>query len=373
MRVLSLLPVVGHPRDSKRIDMLLGCGVEVEVAAFERPNPINRPPRCKVTTLGRIADGALLRRVFVAASALPSLVAMARRNDIIYASGQDMGLMGWVAGVLTGRPVVMEVGDIREIQVAPGAKGALMRSVDRFLSARVALVVVTSEKFISAYYRDMLQRTPRHMVIENKLEMTGEPVPRPVARAGKPGRDGPLVIGWFGILRFQWAIDALEAVVSRAERPVRVLLAGYTGGDVDISRLQAMAEVEHVPHYRSPDDLPALYDRIDVVWCAYPVSGSGHAAKNWVRANRFYEACMYRKPLIVLEGTGDADPVRDLGVGVVLPDDRLETAVDAVNAITDAKLKAWAARLAELPASVYSFVEEPEALVAALRKIAGKV
>jgi succinoglycan biosynthesis protein ExoL len=373
MRVLSLLPVIGHPRDSKRVDMLLDNGMQVEAAAFERPNPVGRALKCPVTKLGRINDGQYLKRVVAILSSLPTVLRMAGRNDIIYASGQDMGLLGVVVGTLSRTPVVLEVGDIRDVQTRAGLSGMVVRSIDRFLSDRVAFVVVTSEKYITGYYRPHLRRDPRYVIVENKLESR---FLEAVARSGPDSitrrDDCLLTLGWFGVLRFQWCVDALREILLNSRRPVRVVLAGYSAGGVDLTPLTSLVDkVEYIPSYKSPSDLPGMYDRIDVVWGCYAVSGGHSAVQNssWARTNRFYEACAFGKPLIVLNGTGDAEPVAALGIGMVLPDSDIAAVAVAIDSISEADLMRWRNALERLPAGVYADVDEARDLAAVMTEV----
>lgn len=128
-KVLCLLPLVGQPRNSKRISMLQEAGCTVEMLAFERDYHMGRMPTCLVTNLGRIPYGQYLRRAFRLLGALPKIRRGLRRNDVAYASGADMALAGIVAGAGLGRPMVLEVGDIRRVQIAKGWKGAVFRSL----------------------------------------------------------------------------------------------------------------------------------------------------------------------------------------------------------------------------------------------------
>ena len=135
IKILSVLPVLGHPRNSKRITMLQQAGFAVEAVAFERDYHTGRMPDCKVQLLGKIAHGHYLRRILKMVIALPKMRRAIRLNNIIYASGADMAFMALLAGFGLDKPVVAEIGDIREIQVSPGLKGRLIRIIDKYFAA----------------------------------------------------------------------------------------------------------------------------------------------------------------------------------------------------------------------------------------------
>lgn len=375
MRVLSLLPVVGHVRDSKRIDMLKAQGATVEVGAFNRPHHVGRAPRAPVTVLANISHGRYLRRMLVTLTCISTVIRLARRNDVIYASGQDMGMIGLAASLFTGTPVVLEVGDIREIQLDYGWKGAAMRVLERFMTRRLKLVVVTAEGFVTGYYHRWLRQTPPYLTIENKLEESFVEAIEAAALPERPNpRDGePVVIGYFGLLRYQWSIDALAEAVRHGQGRIRVLLAGSASEEVDITPLTDLPGVEYLGEYKSPGDLPGMYGRVDVIWCCNPISCQDSRGKNWAwaRTNRFYESCLFRKPLIVLDGIGDAEVVEAHGVGLLLKDLEMTSVRDCVDALTPAGLAAWREAFRTLPRSVYSYTDEPEVLARRLRRIAG--
>lgn len=170
IKILSVLQVLGHPRDSKRITMLQQAGFSVEAVAFERDYHTGRMPNCPVESLGKIAHGRYLQRILRMVTSLPAMRRAIRRNDVVYASGQDVAFMALIAGLGLGRPVILEVGDIRELQVASGLKGRLVRIVDKYFVNACSLLVATAPGFIDTYYRQWLKASVPAMVIENKLE-----------------------------------------------------------------------------------------------------------------------------------------------------------------------------------------------------------
>ena len=62
-------------------------------------------------------------------SVLPQLRRAIRRNQLVYTFGPDMAFMALLASIgLKRRPLILEVGDLRKIQVSSGIKGTLMRN-----------------------------------------------------------------------------------------------------------------------------------------------------------------------------------------------------------------------------------------------------
>ncbi len=123
-QVLNVLPVIGHPRDSKRITMLQSAELEVRAIAFERNYFGGRPPSCAVSSMGTVSNGKYMKRMFQMVLALPKLRRAILESQVVYASGVDMAAMSLLAGAWLGRPIIVEVGDIREIQIKQGCLGS---------------------------------------------------------------------------------------------------------------------------------------------------------------------------------------------------------------------------------------------------------
>lgn len=359
--------------------MLQQAGCAVEAVAFERDYHQGRPPTCPVTSLGRIPHGRYLQRAFRLLAAQPKIRRALRRADVSYASGADMALAGLLAGIGLRRPMVLEVGDIRRVQVAQGWSGRLSRALDRFLGRRIALLVVTAAGFVDGYYRDRLGLNVPSLVVENKLDE--EAMPPRGARAPAPpllrpdGSRRPLRIGYFGVLRCEWSWQLLEGMARRYPEEIAVVAAGYPMSPADLpERARGLANVEYLGQYRSPQDLPDLYARVDVVWMGYPDPRTLDPDWRWAqavcRSNRFYESGYFAKPTIALAGGADGAEIARLGIGLVLEDPDDESVVSAIRAIRDEDLRRWQHRLEALPRSLFVYTDETERLGAALRSVA---
>ncbi len=375
LRVLSVLPVLGHPRDSKRIAMLKQAGFAVEAVAFERDYHSGRMPDCPVDSLGEIPHGHYMQRLVKMATVLPKMRRAMRRNDIVYASGEDMAFMALLAGFGLGKPVVVEIGDIREIQVAPSLKGRLIRIIDKHFVNACSLLVATAPGFIDTYYRKWLKASVPAMVIENKLESSlGETaISHEIAESlnGRPLVDRPLRIGYFGLLRCDWSWQVLEALAMACPQDIEIVVAGYPMKPVDISeRSQKLSNVKFLGEFHSPDDLPGLYGRVDLVWGCYPFPAPGDWNWRWARTNRFYESCSFQTPIISLARSGDARDVERYNIGLIIEDEDVEKVVDTLCSIKPEHLETWQKNMSMLPRSVYAYTTETEELKKALEAIA---
>ncbi len=376
LRVATLLPVLGHPRDSKRVAMLQSEGIDVEVAAFERDYHSGRLPSCRVTTLGRISHGKYVARAMKFLRALPALRRVLRRCEVAYASGPDMALAAIVAGMGLGKPVVMEIGDIRRLQVARGVAGAAMRAVDRFIARRCSLLVSTAPGFVDGYYRKRLGASIPTLILENKLDSRAI-VGLVESIAAASGNQGRVRIGWFGVLRCVWSWETLARLATAHPDRFEVVIAGHALDPKDLpQRASAVPNIRYLGEYRSPQDLASLYGQVDIVWTVYPGPEVMDPDWRWAllasRSNRYYESCQYRRPIITLADSGDGAEVIRLGHGAVLRSQRYEDVEASLLGISREDFARWASVLERLPVSTHSYTDEARQLGDRIRQLAGR-
>jgi succinoglycan biosynthesis protein ExoL len=367
LRILTVLPVLGQPRDSKRIDMLVSLGFDVSVAAFNRAYHSGRVPSRPTQIIGTISHGKYLQRIGRLITALPKLRRAMRDRDIVYASSPDMALLAMIAGMFMGKKFILEVGDVREIQTAEGLKGRLVRIVDRVLTNRCSLLVVTAVGFLDNYYRNWLRSNVPAIVVENKLEASLT-VARPEAvrgnlPQGRPFIDRPLRIGYFGLLRCQWTWDVLKAFALKHPKDVQIVMAGYPMEPADIAeQAKSIPNVIYSGEYKSPNDLPRLYGGVDIVWACYKFIGPRDWNLKWARPNRFYESCYFGRPLISRLGSSDSKEVDRLKIGFNIQTHEISEVVTELESITAEMVEQWRSNSLELPNSLFIYTDEGEQL-----------
>ena len=354
--------------------MLQQAGFKVEAVAFERNQDPGRAPNCPIASLGRIAHGKYAARIASLLSAVRKARPAVRRNDLLYAFNSDMALLASLAGWGLNKPLAQETGDILGMQVAGGLGGAV-RAVDKCIAEHCRLLVLTSTGYPPYYRRWLGVKTPI-LVVENKLPAAFAAEvrqARPPQQAEAPPLGRPWRIGWFGILREPWNLRVLDALTRAAPNRFRAVLAGVFDRPMRKAGFDAHSfanqvknpNIEYRGPYKWPDDLPALYDGVDLVMDCYraaiPVS--------WSQTNRYYEGCLFGKPLIVRAGCTDAAQVERQDIGLVLEGDDAQEAAHQISAQPDAAWMRWRTNLGRLPPPAYSLIDEVEALGEAMRSL----
>lgn len=376
VKILCLLPSMVDTRVARRIDMLKRGGFEVEAAAFERHQRTGRAPDCPIRRLGRIPPRRYWSRIPRLLWAAPQVREAIRRNDVVFAFSPDLAGLGLVAGAGLNRPMALEVADIYGVQVAPGWPGRAVRWLERRAVRHCRLLSLTSEGY-RAYYREWLGADAPIIIMENKLDPefvrsvnglgNGNANHSPDADAPPAGR--PLRIGWFGRLRDEWTLQVLDELTRAAPARFAAVLSGAASPYVK-NFAQRIADnpglIYRGPFKSYPESLPELYGGVDLVMNCYPPE----IPSGWAQHNRYYEACLFGRPLIARAGCYDAAEVRRRDVGMVIDAARPAEAAAAIAAVSPDDLARWRRNAANLAPQVYAAIEEPDVLIKALSELA---
>lgn len=366
-RIHFILPVPSQPRFHKRIGALAALGASVQVYAFERDYFRGKAPALGYHRLGRLQHGSYWRRLPVLLRAVPVLYRVTRPGDVLYAFGLDTALLGlvvqrWRGG---GTRLVYECGDITPIMVGRGFGSRLLRWCERRVLAAATRVVITAPAFGSHYFTAVQGVSPsRLLVIENKLDHM------PLREPTGPLWDGrrPLRLGYFGLLRDPLAWQLMLSWARQAPDGLQLIVRGYPFGIPGLREaMAAQPNIHFGGEYVYPDDLPALYGSVDLVWATYPKAANPDDPRwRWPRTNRFYEACSFGKPMIGQTGSADGELIERYDIGLTVDTAQPVEALARLQAITPSDLARWTANLAALPPSLYLYTDEHERLFAAL-------
>ena len=356
--IMFVMQTIGHPRDSKRIKMLIDAGFVVEAVGFSRNSHIGRNPDCKVDVIGKISDGNYFRRIVVLLASLNKLQRRVCKSQIIYVSGFDMLFLIFMVKKLykLSFSLIYEIGDIRDIQTKSSILGRFTRWLDRLLIRQVDLVVATSIGYIKGYYNDWLGENPKYHIIENKLEFKFEDQKNiyPVVKKTK------ITIGYFGVLRCIRSIEILCMLAKSQPDNFRVIVAGVFQDESYKRLITDVPNIKYYGTYESPNDLQKLYSDVDIVWACYPFPADEDQNWKWARTNRFYESCYYSTPMIFLKGSGDEKSILKYEIGMPIQDQNDDKVLDQFSLLNWSNIEKWNKAIKDVPQSVFVFGAERE-------------
>lgn len=292
----------------KRIEQFEAQGYQVIGVTFRRIGySLSSPPHWMNIHLGTLEHKRYLRRSFILFRSFWRLFRQRgkfRNATFFYARNLDNALLAlfarWVSG--TNKPFVYEVLDIRPICLAPGLAGGLFRRIERLVLQKCKLLVVSSPSYVQEYFGARLNYHGPWFLLENKMpkSLATCPAIKTFSISRSPiSSDGRWVIGWFGLFKCQESWDLLKNLAVALPDRIKILLRGIPR---NIDREDIFLQLKILPNitfggeYRNPDDLPAMYASVDLVW-NINISG-GNKNSRWCLSNRSYEAGCYLKPVL---------------------------------------------------------------------------
>ena len=358
LNVLYLAHDLADAAIRRRVLTLKAGGAEVTVAGFKRGASVLADERDVPTTvLGRTADGRFAQRigaVIAARTTLKFKLAGVTQPDVIIARNLETLALAGPAASLFGRdiPVVYECLDIHRLLLDEGAKGRLMRQVQRYFGRRASLLITSSPAFVENFFKPRSGLDLPVLLLENKvLALKPEIVPAaPAPRLPKPGQ--PWRIGWFGALRCRKSLDILLELARRMDGRVEVVLRGrpaHSEFDDFDAKVSSAPHVEFHGAYRNPEDLAAIYRDVQFSWAIHFFEEGLNS--NWLLPNRLYEGGLYGTVPIALSGTETGRFVESRGIGPAIERATPEALEILFNGMTEARYLDLVSRLSAVERS----------------------
>ncbi len=333
MRVTYLAHDLDDPSVWRRVEMLRRGGATVAVAGFRRGG--GALPDAAVV-LGRTANGRMVQRVRAVIAALPRIARLvpetsaatgdgeAAGPEVVLARNLEMLALGAALVRRRGGRLVYELLDIHGMMLGQGIAKRALRRVEAGLLAATRLIVISSPAFDTRYLRGYGQPDVPTLLVENKpFAQPSDDAPRPSRTAPAPGGiedGGPLIVGWFGMLRCRWSLLTLDAVTRAEPGRCKVRLRGRPALDVipDFHAVvDANPDLEFLGPYDWPGDLPRIYAEVDVAWLFDRYQAGQNS--DWLLPNRLYEGCLNGAVPVALDGTEVARRVQSWDCGVIVP------------------------------------------------------
>ncbi len=364
-KVTFLLPNATQPRFYKRVDEFSKLGAALKIYAFKRKYYDNKNLKYQFESLGKISHGNYYHRIFPLLMAAMKLRREIGRYDVIYVFGLDMLFLSYLIDFLSfrRREIVYELGDIREAMTEKSFKAIMLRFFERKLIKNVFLIVVTSQAFVKEYFKKIQKvKTKHYYVVENKIQKK-----EALLSLSEPISDkerGSITIGYFGLLRCPRSWEILKKVSENGKGKFKLSVRGIPFGPLESidGDFQGNGMISYGGAYEAPQDLPKMYNEVDLVWACYPFSSEETGNHIWARTNRFYEACFFKKPMIVQSGGEDAKSVMKLGIGEAFDLSDVDSVVEKILNIKHDDIEIWKYQIENIPERIFHYTDEHEEL-----------
>lgn len=344
--------------------MLTKEGATGHLMGFTRNNFPTSNDGLSVESLGTISHGNYFRRIMTMLRFVFLVRQRSRKFDVVYTFALDMLLISKIALLFKQKVRVYHIQDLRPVFFGNTVISKLARGLEKYLLSSVDFLVVSSKNFYDQYFRKIYGFPhSRVVVVENKMEtdLRQEKIVDSL-------NEGQLItIGYFGVMRCTRSWDILKEFVEGSKQYV-LYMKGKPVAVPDLAnRVARLNNIIYEGVYRSPEDLPAIYNKVDIVWAAYPYSGASDGNWRYARTIRFYEACAFQKPVIVQKGTPQAEEVIKYDIGIVVDMTDIHEAVLSLRGITVETVNEWKKNVAALPQELYTHSNEYKDLLESLK------
>src|SRR5690606_6222410 len=270
-RILFFTTAIEHSTFRKTAERLYNEGADVQIIGFTRDNYPASAISVPTESLGKIGHGNYIKRILLLIRFLRHFRKRGSEFDVIYTFTLDTLLISKISLCFKKKAYVYHIQDIRSVFFGAGIKSKLARFLEKSLIRYIDLLVVSSKDYYTEYfgkkYGFPVEKT---IVIENKLI-------RPYRKSSlnKPKESNKITIGYFGVMRCERSWSILKELAKNSPESFNVYLRGKPMAIPDIvDQISDLDNIDYGGMYKSPDDLSKLYERVDIVWAAYPFSNA---------------------------------------------------------------------------------------------------
>lgn len=362
MKILFILPALTDSYTRKRVTMLKKLGINCTVLGYNREHYEASPWDLETMSLGQLAHTKLFKRIPVMIRSILKIRQKIESHDVLYCFNFDVLFIGWLSTIFrTGDiRIVYDLADIHPVLGTDGFFSSVLRAIERFLLKRTDIVVVASPAYIDGYFKKVQNAENRFVVIENKMLPGEQPSAVQETSVWTPQK-GVLRIGYFGMLRCEASLKFLRLLVEKHQGKFELLLRGiFLKTESYQSVFENLNHAKFDGPFVNPDDLPELYNSVDIVWAAHI---HGETNTKWAMSNRFYQACFYNRPLITQVNTQDSERVKSYNIGTTLDLNDFKTSVHILQSINQEKMGTWKKNLHDLPKDVHTHTNEHTKLI----------
>lgn len=327
MKIVFILNNITLTRCLKRVSEFIDNGYEVDVYGFEKQGEEGyaSPSNFNISILGVFSrKQSYYERLMVYYRSLKPLFNKYKGQDVVFY--YFFFNIAFAARLLCRRPFIYEESDMPYT----GLKNKLLRNwlsnIDKRMIKKSLLTVMTSEGFIDYHFGD--ERPKNIVVVPNRVN----PLLMNLPYHRNDFDINHLSIAFVGGFRYNSVINFATVIAEnfpQHEFHVYGIVLEYG------EELKALCEKYENIHFhgkfRNPDDLPSIYEKIDLVLASYDAT---YINAQYAEPNKMYEAIFFRTPIIVSSNTFLAKKVSKLGVGYHINALNKQEIVSFINGLT---------------------------------------
>ena len=327
-KLVFIMAGMGNPNNIKRIEEAIACGFDVDVYAFDGQRDGPRDPEGVEVHMipGYTSDLSYRKRIGIVTSGLKSVINHYKKDECVYYLFRNDKAI--IFSFLCNRPYIFEEADMTHANIHKAILRNGIEIILRKVIRNSVASVFRSEGFLLYHFGD--KRPNNVFVIPNKL------YPKivetaPVVYTGLD--ENHLRFGFVGGVRYKTIYKFAETMLKHFPQH-EFHFYGMFPNEKQEKLFMPLDKYENCYFhgaFRSPDALPEIYSKIDLLLSAYDVT---EINPRYAEPNKLYEAIYFDKPIIVSSNSFLADKVKRLGIGYDVDALNEEAIVALIKSIT---------------------------------------
>lgn len=307
-KIVFVLNNITITRCLKRVGEFIENGYEVDVYGFEKQGEEGyaAPPNFDISVIGVFSrEQSYFERLKVYYRALKQLFRKYKNQDVIFY--YFFFNIAFAARLLSRRTYIYEESDLPYTSIKNKMVRNWFGSIDKKIIKKSMLTVMTSEGFIDYHFGD--ERPSNIVVVPNRVNPLLPSIPY-----NRNSFDiNHLSFAFVGGFRYTSVINFATVIAEHFPQHEFHSYGIILGHEKELKSLCERYENIHFHgKFRNPDDLPTIYEKIDLVLASYDAR---YINAQYAEPNKMYEAIFFRTPIIVSSNTFLAKKVDRLGIG----------------------------------------------------------
>lgn len=306
MKVVFILNNNHKLRYFKRIEEFIARDYEIEVFAFSRKEGNGRDLRLPINILGEFENGhSYLYRLGTLYRGIKTLLRKHKKQQVLYyIFGLDVAVMFYI--LRQGENYIYEEGDLVHTYMKNGQIRSLLEFIDKKILVNAVMAIYTSEGFPSYHFGQNPQGN--FFIIPNKLDSRIKKVKNvSIDTKFDPAH---ISFGFVGAPRFDNIFYFFDCACQNfPEHEFHIFGAPIPP---KFEKLNNYTNITLHGPFVSPDDLPEIYKKIDIVISTYDTDSDN---VRYAEPNKLYEAIYFNTPIVVSENTFLSQKVNRMGIG----------------------------------------------------------
>jgi succinoglycan biosynthesis protein ExoL len=306
MTINILLNSVSDAHSIKRVSDFKANGFEVHAYGFLREG--ESAPDGDIEIIGSFPNSlSYTKRTGIYRKAIKKLFTDYPDNgEVWYYLGLDVALFATL--VDSHRQYIYEECDLVQTYLPGKTLRSIFEWIDKRIIRKSLLTVFTSEGFKLFHYSS-INLAPKNIIIaHNKLSPSIKDIPIVPKTKFDPEH---LRFSFVGGIRYDSLLSVANFISTQFPNH-EFHFYGFVSPKIPKEKLPQQPNILYHGRFKSPDDLPEIYSKTDILVCTYDTREEN---VKYAEPNKLYEALYFRCPILVSSGTFLAQEVKQMHIG----------------------------------------------------------